>query len=280
VGIAIPLRATLESQSLVAWALQHPLFEALYHAGLRQLPTLLLVLGFSFLYGFLPNTRVRPVSALLGGLAAALLFGLAQHAYVSLSVGAVRSNAVFGALAGAALFLVWIYLSWSIFLLGAEVAYAHQTLALYRREVRGEPASPAARETLGLAIAVQCARAFREGAPPWTADALSEALDVPLRTVRGVLDELARAEILSECGGEREGAYQLARPLEQVRVADLLAALRGSRATALAAPEVAHAVAAVLAEVDRAAAAAAEGRNLRDLVDAIGPAVDQRKAAP
>ena len=279
-GVAIPLRATLESQQFLNWALENPLFAALYHAGLRQLPTLLLVLGFSFLYGFLPNTRVRPVSALLGGIAAALLFGFAQQAYVGLSVGAARSNAVFGALAGAALFLVWIYLSWSIFLLGAEVAYAHQTLPLYRREVRSAPAGPAAREALGLAIAVQCARAFREGAPPWTADALSEALDVPLRTVRSVLDELAAAHLVRECGGEQTGAYQLARPLEDVRVADLLAALRGSRRMVLAAPEVARAVAEVLSEVDRATFAAAEGRNLRDLVDTLSPSVDRRDAAP
>jgi hypothetical protein len=39
-------------------------------------------------------------------------------------------------------------------------------------------------------------------------------------------------------------------------------------------------VADVLAEVDRAAAAAAEGRSLLDLVDALGPAVDRREAAP
>ena len=117
---------------------------------------------------------------------------------------------------------------------------------------------------------MQCARAFREGAPPWTADALSEALDVPLRTVRSVLDELARAGIVARCGGEHVGAFQLARPLERIRVADLLAALRGSRETALAAPEVARAVAAVLAEVDHAAGAAAEGRSLRDLADALG----------
>ncbi|MEN8162082.1 MAG: YihY/virulence factor BrkB family protein, partial [Myxococcota bacterium] len=70
VGIAIPLRTSLESQELVSWALQHPLFATLYHAGLRWLPALLLVLGFSFLYAFLPNTRVRWLSALLGGLAA------------------------------------------------------------------------------------------------------------------------------------------------------------------------------------------------------------------
>ncbi len=280
VGVAIPLRASLESQRLVSWALENPVFAALLRAGLHQLPTVLLVVAFSFFYAFLPNTRVRLLSALLGGLAAALLFGFAQNGYIALSIGAARSSAVFGALAGVALFLVWIYLSWSIFLFGAEVAYAHQTLPLYRREVRGEPPSPAARETLGLAIAVQCARAFREGGPPWTADALSETLDVPLRTVRSVLDELARAGIVGECGGEHAGAFRLARPLEQVRVADLLAALRGSRETALAVPEVARAVADVLAEVDHATAAAAEGRSLRDLADALPPAVDQRKAAP
>jgi membrane protein len=279
-GVAISLRATLESQGFVRWALQHPLFEAAYHAGLRQLPTLLFVLGFSFVYWFLPNTRVRPLAALLGGLAAGVLFSAAQQAYVELSIGAARSNAVFGALAGAALFLVWIYFSWSIVLFGAEVSYAFQTLPLYRREVRGAPASPAAREALGLAIAAVCARAFRDGARPWSADALSETLDVPLRTVRSVLDELERAGILSACGGELTGAYQPARPLERIRVADLLAALRGSRATALAAPEVARAVSDVLAEVDAAAAAAAEGRNLRDLVEGLAPVVDRRERAP
>jgi membrane protein len=269
VGVAIPLRTSLESQELVSWALQHRLFETLYYAGLRQLPLLLLVLGFSFLYSFLPNTRVRFLSALLGAVTAALLFGVAQEAFVRLSVGAARSNAVFGALAGAALFLVWIYTSWSIFLLGAEVAYAHQTLPLYRREVRGQPASPAARESLGLAIAVECARAFRDGAEPWSADGLSESLDVPLRTVRGVLDDLTEVGILGACGGAQSGAFQLARPLEQVRVADLLAALRGPRSASLAVPDVARVVSDALGEVDEAANSVAEGQNLRDLLDAL-----------
>jgi membrane protein len=279
VGVAISLRATLESQGFVRWALQHPLFEALYDTGLRQLPTLLFVIGFSFLYWFLPNTRVRPLAALLGGATAGLLFSLAQSAYIGLSIGFSRAGAVFGAAAWVALFLVWVYFSWSIVLFGAEVAYAYQTLPLYRREVRGAPAGPAARETLGLAIAVQCARAFRDGTPPWTADALSEGLDVPLRTVRSVLEELARAGIVSASGDAQTGAYQPARPLEQIRVADLLAALRGTRETTLAAPEVASAVAEVLAEVDRATAVVAEGRNLRDLVDALGPAVDRPEPA-
>jgi membrane protein len=278
-GVAISLRATLESQGFLRWALQYPVFDAAYHTGLRQLPTLLFVLGFSFIYGFLPNTQVRWRSALLGGLAAGLLFSIAQQAYVGLAIGVARSSAVFGTLANAVLFLVWVYLSWSIVLLGAEISYAYQTLPLYRREVSGEPASPAAREALGLAIALQCARAFRDGAAPWSADALSEQLDVPLRTVRSVLDQLLEAGIVRPCGSEGSDAVQPARSLEQIRVADLLAALRGSREMALAAPEVARAVAEVLADVDRAAAAAAEGRNLRDLVEALGPALDRTAAA-
>jgi hypothetical protein len=84
---------------------------------------------------------------------------------------------------------------------------------------------------------------------------------------------------VSRCGEEQSGAVQPARTLESIRVADLLAALRGSRAVALAAPEVARAVADVLADVDRAAASAAEGRNLRDLVEALAPKVDRPERA-
>jgi membrane protein len=278
-GVAISVRTTLESQAFLRWALENPRFEAAYHTGLRQLPVVLYVAGLSFVYWFLPNTRVRPLSALLGGIAAGLLFSVAQYSYIALSIGSARSNAVFGVFAGVVLFLVWIYFSWAIVLFGAEIAYAHQTLPLYRREVRGEPPSPAAREALGLAIAVQCARAFRDGAPPWTADGLSETLDVPVRTVRSLLEQLEHAGIVSRCGEEQSGAVQPARTLESIRVADLLAALRGSRAVALAAPEVARAVADVLADVDRAAASAAEGRNLRDLVEALAPKVDRPERA-
>ena len=83
----------------------------------------------------------------LGGLVAAILFGVAQKLYLGLNVGVAKYDAVFGGLAVLPLLMVWMYFSWAITLLGAEVAYAHQTLALYRREVRGAPASPASTVT-------------------------------------------------------------------------------------------------------------------------------------
>ena len=265
-GIAIPLRTTVENQYLVKEVLQVPGMEALYDTGLQHAPLFLSILAFSFLYWFLPNTKVRGSAAFLGGTVAAVLFSLAQLAFVATVVGSARYNAAFGALAGAALFMLWVYWSWCVVLFGAEVAYAFQTLALYRREVRGTPPGPAGREAIGLAIAVQCARAFREQGEPWSADTLSDSLEVPLRTVREILDELAEAGILAPCGGEQAGAFQIGRPLEQVRVSDVLTALRGPRNVELGVPEVARQVAETLDPVEQAARQQAESRNLRDLV--------------
>jgi membrane protein len=205
---------------------------------------------------------------------AAVLFSLAQYFYLKFNVGVMRYNTIFGSIAILPLLMVWMYFCWAIILLGAEVAYAHQTLPLYRREVRGTPAGAAARESIGLAIAVELARAFRDGRPPWSVDALSDFLDIPLRTVRDVTGELERAGILVACAGEPVGGYQIGRPLDRIQAEDVLAAMRGSRAAAIGDSEVARVVAQVLREVDRGAAQASRARNLRDLVQELGPTVD------
>jgi membrane protein len=273
-GVALSLAGTFQSQALVQRLLEVPLFATLWDAGLRQTPLLLSMFGFAFLYWFLPNTRVVVLSALLGGVVAAILFSLAQYAYVQFNVGVMRYNTIFGSIAFLPLLMVWIYFCWAIILLGAEVAYAHQTLALYRREVRGTPAGPAARESIGLAIAVELARAFRDGRPPWSADTLSDDLDIPLRTVRDVTGQLEEVGILVPSAEEPVAGYLIGRPLERIRVADILAALRGSREAEIGDSEVARVVARVLGEVDRGAAQVSEARNLRDLVEELDRSVD------
>jgi membrane protein len=229
-GVAIPLGTTLRSETALGWLVDVPLFRALYDSGLRQLPTLLLVAGFSFFYWFLPNTSVRWTSALLGGVVAALLFSLVQALYVRLNAGAARYDVVFGGLAFLPLLIVWVYFSWVVVLLGAEMAFAHQNLARYRREVRGPDLGPAAREALALALALEVADRFQSGGEPCTAEGLADAVDAPVREVRQVLDRLEAAGIVAQrVEGERLDAFQLGRPADAVHVADVLAALRGPR---------------------------------------------------
>ena len=250
-GVAISMSGTLESQYLVKRLLEVPALAALYDAGLKQAPTVLAIAGFSFIYWFLPNTDVKLSSALAGGAVAGLMFTTAQKFYISLSVGAARFDALFGGLSVLPLLMVWVYFSWAIMLLGAEVSFALQTLQLYRREVRGTPPGPAARETLGLAIAVAIARAFRDGMEPWDENGLSDYLDVPVRVVRDVISRLEEAGIVAPMADPvRSGVYQLARPSDRISLSDVFGALRGPRTMPLAAPEIAGAVSAVYKEID------------------------------
>ncbi len=226
-GVALSLRTTLETQWLVQKLLEVPALAQLYHAGLGLAPTLLTLVGFGFLYWFLPNTDVRALSALLGGLVGALLFDAAQSVYLGFNVGVARYGAVFGTFAVLPLFLVWIYVSWGIVLLGAEVAFAHQHLARYRREVRAGPAGAVERERSGLAVALAVARSFDAGRAP-SAEDLSNDLDLPVRAVRDVLADLAGAGIVAPRGGDgREEAFQLGRPATQITLAEVRGALRG-----------------------------------------------------
>jgi membrane protein len=285
-GVALSVAASLRSQWVVQRLLELPGFSAVWSLLLALTPMLLAGLGFTFLYWFLPNTTVRASSALLGGLVAGILFAVAQRVYLEFSVGAARANAVFGTFALLPLLLVWIYFSWAIILLGAEVAYAHQTLPQYRREVRGGPLGPAVRETLGLAVTLEVARSFAAGRADWSEESLSDTLDVSLRAVREVVACLEKANVLARRPVEHGEALQLARPAGSIRVADVLAALRGPRRIALTPDEVAATVTEVLSAIDEDAERGAGSRTLEDLVEAIGasplrrsPGIEPRVAA-
>jgi len=275
---ALSLTTTLESQWLVQKLIEYRVFALLYDVGLQQAPTVVLAAAFAFLYWFLPNTQVRPLAAGLGGAVAGVLVVVAQRLYLDLVVGSARYDAVFGGFAALPLLFVWIYLFWAIALFGAEVAFATDNLPRYRREVRGRAASPAEREAIGLRIALEVARAFRDEAPAWTADALSEALDVPVRSVRDVLVDLERAGVVAARGAvEKEGGYQLGRPAERVPVTSVVRALRGVREAAAGEPDVSAAAAGVLSEVEAGVEKLVAGRTLADLLVKL-PARGTRKA--
>jgi membrane protein len=266
-GVALSLGASLSSQWVVQRLLESPFFATLYDAGLRQAPTVLVIGGFTFLYWFLPNTDVHFRSALLGGTVGGVLFSVAQRLYLGLAMGVAQYDAFFGVLQALPLLMVWIYFSWAVCLLGAQVAYAHQTLPLYRREVRGTPAGAAARESIGLAVALAIADAFRSGTRAWDEEALSEHLDISPRTVRDVIAQLEKGGIVAPIADlTRGGVWQLARPADRVRVIDVVEALRGPRETPLGPRGLAAQVEGVFAEIDQRDREAASA-TLEELVE-------------
>jgi membrane protein len=93
-------------------------------------PYLLSVAGFTLIYAAVPNCRVPFRHALLGGALAALAFNVARRAFTDLVVGSSYTF-IYGAFAAVPLFLLWIYISWNIVLMGGILVHsmsAYQTL--------------------------------------------------------------------------------------------------------------------------------------------------------
>jgi membrane protein len=97
-----------------------------WHISSALLPPLILWIGFFFLFVFFPYTRVRWTAAALGSFVTAILFQVAQWAYIHFWVGMSSYKAIYGALATIPVVLLWIYLGWTIVLFGVEICFAAQ----------------------------------------------------------------------------------------------------------------------------------------------------------
>jgi membrane protein len=97
-----------------------------WHISSALLPPLILWIGFFFLFVFFPYTRVRWTAAALGSFVTAILFQVAQWAYIHFWVGMGSYKAIYGALATIPVVLLWIYLGWTIVLFGVEICFAAQ----------------------------------------------------------------------------------------------------------------------------------------------------------
>jgi membrane protein len=277
---AISLATTIQAEPLFERMLKYPLFGTLHDAGLEYLPNILIWISFSFTYWFFPNTKVRSTSAVIGGLVAMILFSVARFLYVDLSVGSARYSVLFGGMVAVPLILVWVYTCWAVILLGAEVAFAHQNLSHYRRELRSTAPAAAEREAVGLAIAVEVARAFQQGELPRTADGLAVDLDIPVRSVRQLLEAFDEAQLMVVSGREgREGGYLPARPLAGILVSDVLRAMRGRRRppedrllSGSGAARTHEAVDRVIHELELAVVPLAERRSLADVLEGTAEA--------
>lgn len=263
-GSLVSLSPTLGGGALAEQLNIEPLVDVVMGLMLGFGPLLFLFVWFSLGYFLLPNTPVRVASALIGGIVAALLFTVAQYFYVSFSIGVTRYSGLFGGFAMVPLLLVWIYISWAIVLLGAEIAYAHQNLARYRREARDSEMEPAEREAVGLRVALEVARAFRDRWTPQTAEQLAGRLESSLRVVTELLLRFGEVGIVQICRANDgdPAAFQLGRPAEQVLVGDVLAAIRGRWLEAAAAREGGDAVRSTVREVESI---------LRDSESALAP---------
>lgn len=264
---AVSITTTLQSQALVRWLVENSYLGGLLLLLFRLAPYLIIWLALIFLYIFIPNTRVRFKSALIGGVMAGTIWQLAQWGYIHFQVGVARYNAIYGTLALLPIFMVWIYTSWLIVLFGVEIVYAHQNIRTFRREIRNPFFSHSQKELLCLAILQDIAAAFHFERTPWTPEQLAEELDIPLRFVREILSLLVEAGYITATANEGPN-YIPARELERIVIKDVLQTLKdyGDECRITRMTEGEKHLQEILERLDAGTAAALEGMTLKDLV--------------
>ena len=223
VFMSLTLTASMQSYWVVQRAMEiQPFGPILATRGTRLL---LVWLAFTFLYRFIPHTRVHLISALIAGGVASLLWQLAGVVFTAFFAGSARYAAIYSSFAVLILSLLWLYVGWLIVLIGAEVAYFHQHPTDYFKKEAARRDSYGAREQLVLAMLIAITQRALDSRPPWSAVELAACLQVPLSSLEDCLDRFVHNGILLRA---TEPAWiTLGRPPERISLVEILDTLRG-----------------------------------------------------
>jgi membrane protein len=180
---------------------------------------------FAVIYWLVPFTRVRPGAAMGAGLVAGLAWEVAKWGYAEAVTRFFHYSAIYGSVAVLPTFLLWLFVSWSILLAGARIAYVMQFApALWRGGALAD--HPVTREALAGEVLVAAALAHRRsgGVAP-DEGMLASSLRVRHEDVAEVVEALRLAGLVKalERGGLVPG-----RPEDRITMLDIRRAVLGA----------------------------------------------------
>ena len=264
---AAGITVSMMNTSVVQWITDIQPFGFLIETIIKVAPYFMIVGAFTFIYLFVPNTRVRLGPALVGGIVAGFLWHAVGKFFASFVAGSAQYTAIYSTFASLMVLLIWLYLGWLILLTGASIAFHCQHPEYVTATRREMTLSNRVREKLALLIAYLIGSSFYRDQPGWTADALAQRLSAPMFAVERVLVALEAQHLLARTSTEPP-AYLPARPMEITTIADVLHAVRIAEETPYLNPDrLPHepAVDDIIHETNDAANAALRGRTLKDL---------------
>lgn len=223
---ALSIMTTITASPTVAQLSQEPGIGTLITWGGRVVPYVIMVGAFGFVYTLMPNTNVKISSALAGAVVTALLWQLTGWAFTSFVIGSPNAE-VYAAFFTLVVFMIWLYISWLILLIGGSIGFYYQNTRLTIPGYRSSSLSNIARERLALSVMKIIAENFRDGDEKPTIASLSERFGVPDSAISWVVGVMNRNGLLARIEG---GARHLvpARSLETITVRNIYDAVRRS----------------------------------------------------
>ena len=171
---------------------------------------------FIGLFIFMPNTRVRPICAVVPGILSGIAMQGLQIVYIHSQMFLSSYNAIYGSFAALPLFMLWVQISWTICLFGAELCYTNQNLDYYDYDANTGEISHRYRIMLAALLMSRICRRFANGQKPFSAMELHDATTIPIRFVNDLLFELIDAGLVVEISGDEKGETSRFMPAEDI----------------------------------------------------------------
>lgn len=219
------ITAVLTSEKLVAFLNKLWIGKAYLFVLGWFLPLVALWIAFIAAYILIPNTRVKFIPAVIGGVTGGTIFYILQIFYFKGQVGLAGYNVIYGAFAAIPFFLLWVQISWIVVLFGAELSYVVQNITgikLERRRI-----SYATRELLGLIIMERITSQFIDGkGERWSDERLSETLNIPTGVVRSIIREFLESSLVLEVPTKQKTYYAPGRDPDSIYISEIINAMR------------------------------------------------------
>jgi membrane protein len=263
-AIAIALLGLAEQSPLAQWMHAVAPLAGILGVLSAVAPYVIVTAVFTFMYSFIPNTHVQFRAALIGGVAAGIIWALVGRVFTAVIVYSSHMVAVYTGFAIVLTTLIWVYLSWFILLIGAQLAFYLQFPQYLRHGQEPIELTSSDGEQLALSIMYLIGRDYAAGKSYWTAERLAAEFDVPSIVLEPVLARLERGGLIVATEKEQ---FVPARDLDGILLAEILDAVRTLQTGRLPievrqVPAAAH----VIFEVQAAMRARLGTQSLKDLL--------------
>ena len=265
---AIGLTASVMSTSLAQDIMSIKFIGAAVYFTGKLIPYVFVCAAFTFVYIFVPNTKVNLSSALTGGIISGILWESAGWAFASFIVSSIKYDAIYSGFAVVIVFMIWLYLSWLILLVGADIAFYHQYPEFINSNRDKLHLSNRLKERLAIWIMYLIGRNFFYNKDPWTLTSLTEHIGLSAKPVHYVLNILEEKGFVIEAGNNMP-AYLPKRDISVITINEILSSVRKAEEGYVQAAGKSLSVKAVdkvLEKIDNALQDSLGGATIKDLV--------------
>ncbi len=224
---ALGVTASITGSSVVQQLYQYETIDWFVRLIGRLVPYILVIAAFTIVYIFVPNTRVRLKSALVGAVVAGVLWETTGWIFASFVVSSAKYAAIYSAFATLIVFMIWLYVCWMILLIGASIAFYVQYPEYRTLQERQFQLSNRMKEKIALLTMAIISSNYYRNRDPLNMQLVARRINITPEVLKPIVDQLLAHNILVTTNGSKPGLLP-AQPPETQKVIDILRVIRSA----------------------------------------------------